>query len=205
VTGREQKLILWTIQPEDVYKELVKTGIYHCRPEEAFMYENWKEAYDWLASQMKKRVGLPPEGVTLPVWAWYQWEGARKKPDLRKERWGSGFCGEKFVCLECDIPDHEVLLSDFGSWSIVLSNSLIYWTEEEYNKTEPVVDALPEEEQKVMKYQNWSERLFDLTPLDNDWITRGSSIQATFWELRLEQVREIRHFVAASKKPTNTI
>ena len=24
-------------------------------------------------------------GVTLPVWAWYQWEGVRKKPDLRKE------------------------------------------------------------------------------------------------------------------------
>ena len=54
-------------------------------------------------------------GVTLPVWAWYQWEGVRKKPDLRKERWANGFEGEEFVCLECDIPDEEVVLSDFDS------------------------------------------------------------------------------------------
>ena len=203
MTGKEQKLILWIIQPEDVYEDLVKNGIYHCKPEKAFMYENCKEEYDWLASQMKQRVGLPPEGVTLPVWAWYQLEGARKKPDLRKERWGNGFFGEKFVSLECDIPDNEVLLSDFDSWSIILLNSLISWTEEENEKIEAQFDSLPEDEQKAMKYQNWSERLFDLTPLDNGWMTRGSSIQATFWELRHEQVREVRHFVAASKKPTN--
>lgn len=78
-------MILWTIQPEDEYENLVKTGFYHCRSKKAFMYENCKEEYDWLVSQMKQMVGLPHEGVMLPVWAWYQWEGVRKKPDLRNE------------------------------------------------------------------------------------------------------------------------
>lgn len=36
-----------------------------------------------MANQMKMRIGNAPEGVTFPVWAWYQWEGKRKRPDMR--------------------------------------------------------------------------------------------------------------------------
>ena len=26
---------------------------------------------------------MPPNDVIYPVWAWYQWEGVRKRPDMR--------------------------------------------------------------------------------------------------------------------------
>ena len=31
----------------------------------------------------------------------------------------------------------------------------------------------------------------------NDWMRRGDSIQATFWELRNEHIRKVRFFTAA--------
>ncbi len=194
-------MVLWTIQPEEVYEELLKTGVYHCCPEKTGIYEDFKEEYDWLAGQIKKKIGNPPDGVTLPIWAWYQWEDVRKKPDLRSARWRYGSGGEKYVCLECDIPDDEVLLSDFDLWSQILLHSPITWTEEEDKEIESNMEALPEEEQKLFMHKNWEERLFDITPFENEWTIRGSSIQATFWELRLDQVKGIWHFEAAKRRP----
>ena len=31
--------------------------------------ELFKEPYEWMMEQMKKRIGNPPDGVTTPVWA----------------------------------------------------------------------------------------------------------------------------------------
>ena len=89
-------------------------------------------------TEMKRRIGNPPEGVSYPVWAWYMWEGERKKPDLRRERWGNGWKGERFACMEIDIPEAEVILSDFDSWSIILLHELLSDSEEEDNRLEDV-------------------------------------------------------------------
>ena len=59
-------------------------------------------------------------------------------------------------------------------------------------------EALSPSEKRRMKEKNW-ERVFDLSPLNTDWMRRGYDIQATFWELRLEQVRDVRFFRAAAK------
>ena len=93
------------------------------------------EMYNWLVLQMKKRIGDPPEGVIYPVWAWHTQRSKRHKPDLRSERWANGYDGEKFVCLEIEVPDEQVLLSDFDLWSLILLDSIITETEEE-EKTE---------------------------------------------------------------------
>ena len=78
-------MILWTIQPLEVYKQIQEIGVYHCDFEKSFL-NDCRDQYDWLVRQMKHRIGAPPEGVSYPVWAWYMWEGVRKKPDLRRER-----------------------------------------------------------------------------------------------------------------------
>jgi hypothetical protein len=36
-------------------------------------------------AQMTIRIGEPPEQGIFPIWAWYQWSGAKKKPDLRSD------------------------------------------------------------------------------------------------------------------------
>ena len=40
-----------------------------------------------------------------------------------------------------------------------------------------------------------------MTPLRNGWTTRGESIQATFWELKREQVQTVKWFTASSTRP----
>ncbi len=74
-------MILWTIQPEEIYDEILNTGIYICDIMLS-QFSYLTDRYDWLVSEMKKRLGDPQQGVNYPVWAWYKWENERKKPDL---------------------------------------------------------------------------------------------------------------------------
>ena len=190
-------MILWTSQEEAVYNELLKTGVYRCDLNLSPM-KDCRKQYDWLVRQMKQRIGPPPEQVTYPVWALYQQDGKHRKPDLRRERWEFGCDGERFACIEIEIPDRDVLLSDFDAWCIILSDFLISDTEQEDRCLEAQYEALSPSEKRRMKEKN-RERVFDLSPLNNSWARRGYEIQATFWELRLEQVRDVRFFRAAAK------
>lgn len=189
-------MILWTCQEEAVYNELLKTGVYRCDLNLSSM-KDCREKYDWLVRQMKQRIGPPPEQVTYPVWALYQQDGKHRKPDLRRERWEFGCDGERFACIEIEIPDREVLLSDLDVWCIILSDGLLSDTEED-RRLEAQYEALSPSEKRRMKEKNW-ERVFNLSPLNNGWARRGYEIQANFWELRLEQVRDVRFFRAAAK------
>ena len=190
-------MILWTSQEEAVYNELLKTGVYRCDFNLSSMRDCRKQ-YDWLVQQMKRRIGPPPDKVTYPVWALSQQDGKHRKPDLRRERWDIGCNGERFACLEIEIPDREVLLSDLDVWCIILNDGLLSDTEQEDRCLEAQYEALSPSEKRRMKEKNW-ERVFDLSPLNTDWMRRGYDIQATFWELRLEQVRDVRFFRAAAK------
>ena len=192
-------MILWTIQPEEVYELIQKNGVYHCDYTKSDMIY-WQEQYDWLVQEMKTRIGEPPEGVLYPVWAWYMWEGARKKPDLRRARWRNGWKGDRFVCMEIEIPDDRVVLSDFDVWSIILLDGLIADSEEEVKRLEMEYDSLTQADKQEYKAQNW-KTVFDLNYVDNGWIHRGDSIQATFWELGKEDIKKVRFFTAATPKP----
>ncbi len=189
-------MILWTIQEECVYKQLLKTGKYHCDISMSPMQELRNE-YDWLVGQMKKRIGAPPEGVTYPVWAWYQLNGKRCKPDLRRERWGYGLKGDIYVCMEIDVPDENVLLSDFDAWSIILLHGLLSDTEKEDDILNARYDTLSVADRIRMKERNW-EKAFILSPVNNEWMRRGDTIQATFWELKKDN---LKRFIILSQLP----
>ena len=192
-------MVLWTIQPEEVYNRIMSDGFYRCNTSESLFGEYFGDKYKWMSEQMQKRIGDPPKGVLYPIWAWYQWEDERKKPDLRRERWGNGWKGDRFVCMEIDMPEEGVLLSDFDAWSIILNDGLLSFSEQEHIAIEKEYECLLPAEQLQFKYKNW-ERVFDLAYIDNDWTTNGSSIQGTFWELRKEQVIRVRFFTGAMKR-----
>ena len=188
-------MILWTMQPIEVWNIIQDTGVYHCDPVKSTMLKlELVEEYEWLIRQMKKRIGLPPKGVAYPVWAWYAQNGKHRKPDLRSERWGYGLGNKQYACIEFEIPDDLVLLSDFDVWHIVLNNGLISETEEEDTRQEAYFESLSPEAQKEYREENW-ERVFDVTPFNNHWITRGDWVQATVWELRKEMIRGVRFFI----------
>lgn len=111
-------MILWTIQNKLAYESMKETGV--LRVDENYILDDlFKEPYLWMASQMKKRIGNPPEGVIFPVWAWYRWEGNRKRLDMRFHGCNWGEKGTPLVLLTIDVPEQSILLSDFDYWLVL--------------------------------------------------------------------------------------
>jgi len=186
---------LWTIQPLSLYKQLQTKGILHCDGSlsEHLQSEAFVNAYSWLAEQMENRISPPPSGVKFPFWAWHTLNWRHKRPDLRCAEFRN--FAEPMVCLELELPDHEVLLSDEENWHIVLNNSFYSNADNEADDENEWewLHSLSLEKQEVEKRKSW-ERVFDVEPLNSGWNIRGRFVQATFWELRLSDVVSVRHF-----------
>ena len=189
-------MLLWTIQPESVWRLLKREKIFRCNPNESVYLNgewNFSAAYGWLVSQMESRIGKRPEGVTYPVWAWHTFNGKHKKPDLRDHYFSAHY--GVYACIEIDIPEENILLSDEENWHFVL-NDWFYSgakSEEEYDRLEAEYNGLPEEEKSKAREKSW-EGVFDVEPIDTDWHRQGRYVQAVFWELKLSQVRRVTWF-----------
>ena len=82
-------------------------------------------------------------------------------------------------------------MSDEIDWYIVLNDGFYPSTDddEEIEEEYAWYDLLPEARREKVKLESW-ERSFDVFRK----IAPCQFIQATFWELRLEQVIEVRNF-----------
>jgi len=191
---------LVTVQDKAAYDDLCKKGILRCNPELAdWLRDNsFRAAYNWLVEQMKLRVGKRPKGVSYPVWAWCLLDGKPAKADLRRIEFNN-YRGENYI-LTVEVPDKQVLLSDEESWHYVLNNWFLNDAKNEvdHDKLEVWFNALPLDEQQKIRKKSW-EKIFDITPFKNDWCRRGRYVQATFWELRKEQIIAERRFTGRQK------
>lgn len=183
---------VWTLQPLTVYEQLKENKTLIARPELG-SGDDLAEAYAWMRRQMAARV---PRYQGGPVWWAYS-----LKPDLRRER--HRMMPEPFVCLELELAEEEILISDFGVWDAVL-NDWFYsqsadeteawdqrWEQCKLRKDEPALAAL-----RTEKEASW-ESLFPSASIvtsskEDDW-------QVTFEHLRLVDVRGVRHFRGAYK------
>jgi len=112
------KVKLWTILEEKGWQELQTKGVFKGKAE--FVEPDFKEAYDWMKVQMKKRIGPPKSNDQYPVWAWYQYINEKKKrPDLRSTSFLP--TGTKGYRVEIEKEEKDVLLSDFQLWDSPLS------------------------------------------------------------------------------------
>ncbi len=166
---------LWTIQPVAIWELIQSKGYYHCDPMLTKEGQDWHEAYDWIAGRMRDRVGPPPDNIRWPVWAW------EKKLDLRKSVGRNN--REPYVRLTLEMPESSVLLSEFIDWHFVLWNGYIALTEAEADANENATATERE--------ASW-ERIFDLDYVRDAWQGGGGRearlVQATFWEIRRDQV-----------------
>ena len=187
---------LWTLQPIEVWETLNNKGFYICEPNKAELLKEYsfQRAYSWLIKEMEKRIGERPEGVVSPVWAWYKRNWKNKKPDLRESAYGKH--GEKMVCIEIEKNYNEVVLSDFDDWHSVLNNCYCdkSISEEEWDKEHNWFNSLNSEKAEKVKRKSW-EYIFDITPFQNDWRSRGRYVQGTFWVLYLSEVRNFQFFI----------
>ena len=116
---------------------------------------------------------------------------------------------ERCVRIEFEVSDRLALLSDFDLWHYVLN----YWYLPKSQKDDETFEAelsrhglscrrtkpLSDKAYHTKVAASWS-RIFDL-----DWVDRARSIarpkaekciQATLWELRPDQVKDVRFFRA---------
>lgn len=202
---------LWTIQHYSAYETMLETGIIAANEEHLFCQDDLRYAYNWISHKMIEANILPSNKIHYPVWAWYQWEGKRKRRDMRES--GYAMRGEKIVQLTIEADDQDVLLSDFDLFHYPLN----YW----YLPLDEADDATFERDYKnagftwhdLKDFQIQSEemlllrakiikswdRIFDLGRQDDGWLygsNETKSIQATLWQVNLEQVVTAEVFIA---------
>lgn len=176
-------MILWTIQNEHAYEKMKQAG--RLIADKSYILDDlFQDPYLWMADQMQKRIGKAPEGVLFPVWAWYQWEGQRKRPDMRVHGHNWGAKGTPIVLLTIDVPDQYVLLSDFDYWHCVLNDTDIIFPHDE---------TVVYSEEK--KRESW-ENIFDINCAFDGEVHQQLTTQATLWEIKAEWVRKIEHFIS---------
>ena len=185
------KETLWTIQDEAAFEVFQKTGVLRAGPNHLIFDGEFQDAYDWMASQMHRRIGPAPAGIQYPVWAWYQWEGRRKRMDLRQ----SGYAkrGTPMVQITFEADTKDFLLSDFDDWHIILAKNYIADNEQDWDdfyandgdhRTDEIIAS-------------W-DKVFDLNRYEPNWDPEPDrrTVQATLWEVRMSQVKKVEHFIA---------
>ena len=188
-------MIVWTFQPASILKEIERTGTFRCDPDRSFNLtkeNDLKASYAWLMDQMEKRIGPKPEGVASPVWAWHTWDFERRCPDPDSGAFLES--REPKAALTLDIPEKELVLTDFDAWQLVMNGNYlsdVIGSEEEFEEQLSRLERLSEEELSKETELSW-QRVFNVEPLDSDSFTRGRYVQATFWEIRREYIKEIK-------------
>lgn len=196
---------VWTIQPVEVYEKLLKekelyvdislSELYNMEEYGVLKEKNgFYKAYNWLSKRMEEKIGKP-SNASFPWWAWYKRNMVHSKPDLREA--GYAKKGEKLVCLELELPDSEVLLSDFDAWWFCISD---LWksgatSDKEFDELEEWYSKLSKEEKERLKIESW-EDIFDIHFDRRPWYERGKWVQANFWVLRLDDVKKVQYFTA---------
>ena len=187
---------LWTIQGIEIYEQLKRDGVAYCtKPywgdEPTFMY-----AYKWMAKQVRQRIGEPPINETkYPIWAWYQYVSSKKRKPLRSPM---DIQEGVSAYMEIEIPEKDVLLSDFDAWHCVLNKGPV----DDWKRIYKAIDTLEKEEERNLQFEDYPQKLrdkieksweaiFDLDRRDNiigKRHKRNRSIQATFWSLKLDYI-----------------
>ena len=191
---------VWTIQPLLVWERLQEERV--LLVDESLADISWVDSYDWMRERMRER--LPGNRGLYPWWAWYA-----PKPDLRRIRHHvNNERGKPYVRIELSLPDERVLISHLDAWVHVINGWIVPYTYKESLKWMDWVDTfeggpLPEGA-KAMREATWP-RIFE-----RDLPARGredrdgleSSIwvedywQATFEELRMDDVQKVTHFLS---------
>ncbi|MDU5081494.1 DUF3841 domain-containing protein [Tissierella carlieri] len=190
---------IWTIQSIDIWEKLKEEKIVTCDEKLASYLKDedysFLEQYNWIRNKMINKIGDSSYKSNIyPIWGWYIYKGQHKKPDLRRSAHGPS--GEQMACIELEIPDKKVLLSDFDLWHYVLNNWYIgdSGNEDELDAEWEWLDSLPKEERQDLIEKSW-DKIFNIKEcLNNEIYSSGEYIQGTFWELRLDEVKKVQIF-----------
>ena len=182
------------MQPASLLDDIEKNGVFRCDESKSFNLtkeNSLKPQYKWLINQMEQKIGKRPDEVKFPIWAWHTWEFKRQMPDpdsaafLKRD-------GDR-VFLTIDIPKEKVVLTDFDAWQNVMTEGFVSaaTNENEYDRESKLLDNADDIELINLIQNSW-KNVFIVDQVDNEFLTRGKYIQATFWELLPEYIDNVQ-------------
>lgn len=165
---------LFTIQPEAVLQELHEKDYFICDPKKSELIQecDFEESYKWISNIMNISIPKTNDKITYPIWAWHTYRGKPYKID-RRTTYYKILTKDDYI-LEIEIPDEEVLLSDFDKWHYVLNNIGIPEDESNEECFEYAYNLSGR-----LKEESW-KRIFE--------IEESQYVQATFWLLNKDNV-----------------
>ena len=182
-----------TIQPKEVYNICKNKTFYTDITKSEYYHDSlFINAYQWLIVEMNKRFDKP-KNAEYPVWGWYRFNG-KSKLDLR---YFTKIHESGTYEIVLDVPDDQVLLTDFEKWHYVLNDWYLpsARTDEEYEKLESNFEKSDKLAQDSLKKESWN----NVFNFDKNAISDGLNIQATFWKIEPEWIVNARTF--GSKPP----
>lgn len=180
-------MIVYSIQSANMYELLLhdKHLINNGNIVDPFTIEYHFKFYTWMSTQMDIHgISRDKDKAKYPFWAWYKYSKNKQKPDLRHT--GLAPKGTECVLLELEIPDKDVLLSNFDRWNCILNDYPIF-DDENWDAMYNKYKKLSIEDQQKVKEESWQSVFLDL---------KNGPIQATFWELNIDSVRSVKTFIA---------
>ena len=170
-----------TYQAKEVIDILLKEGSYKVTDSKMMKtyisfkwrdddFNPFKEAYDYIINRMKKLIDNIDldDDIIAPIWGWYKYKSINKlnkdNPDLYR--------------IELEIDEKRVLLSDFYIYEDIAVGGLSYIFEGNDDMVEKYLHA---EDEVVFKFY---DKMLNLD--------KAEYIQATFWKLKLENVKSIK-------------
>ena len=189
-------LQLWSIQEPAVWEALRTRGEF--RASWAGVRSAWRHAYGWMCNQMERRLGPSATPSPMPLWAWQYWGGTdQPRPDLRCRAHLPR--GARGVRLELKVPPGRVLLSDFELWHYVINGWYLPANRADERRFERAATSALPPRHRVRQIETSWERIFELEVARSPYYTAPPSkrsVQAVFWELRVEDVVKVDEFVA---------
>jgi len=181
---------IFTIQPKPVFEQLMDIGHYYTKEE--LIEADWLKwnrcGYQWMIERLSEKSNKP-EYCAFPVWGWYN------KKAFVGSNYFKNYTDDNRYVIEINIPQKNVLLSDFIRWGLVLSGD--FWSEKYIKEDRELIKDgefydfwYGEIEFSLDKYEHYKikhKKLFD------NWktifrIDRNEYVQATFWEIFKKQV-----------------
>lgn len=170
------------MQRIEAYKEMQEKGILEGKEE--FAWDYFRNPYKWMMKQMSKRI-QGYDGFTYPIWIWKRRPNRNEKALFNK--------GTRGVILKLEIPDDQILWSDFSLWHSVLNNSPVVDNEQQWKEYLKDKENYPVEE-------TW-EKIFDFEYLrngDKDWfgVFNEEWIQGVTPRITMNHVKKVTRFIA---------
>ncbi|MFJ8525391.1 DUF3841 domain-containing protein [Bacillus cereus] len=120
-------MIVYTVQHEAAWKAWKKQG--YITSDNKWVDSYLKVPYRWMRHRMKQ--AIPSYQGEQLIWLWH----TDNYPNRNEKCWGK--TGERFVILTLEVPDCDILWSDYQVWCGLLNESISYQERIDEQTAEP--------------------------------------------------------------------